>query len=136
MKVPRRTLRKARIEMLPLIDIVFLLLVFFIYAMLSMSVHRAMPVQLPSSSAATVDKSTALVVTVKTDGSVYLNHQQVALDDLPVQLSRAAGTMTLPTVQLFAEDRLIYQNLFHVMDQIQAAGIHRIALQAEKEPES
>ena len=38
--------RKARIEMLPLIDIVFLLLVFFIYAMLSMTIHRGLEVEL------------------------------------------------------------------------------------------
>ena len=52
MKIQRPTSPQARIEILPLIDIVFLLLVFFIYAMLSMAVHRGMPVQLPSSSTA------------------------------------------------------------------------------------
>ena len=48
MKVDLGFHRKARIDMLPLIDIVFLLLVFFIYAMLSMAVHHALPVALPS----------------------------------------------------------------------------------------
>ena len=49
MKVPSGYLgiKKPRIEMLPLIDIVFLLLIFFIYAMLSMAVHRSLPVSLP-----------------------------------------------------------------------------------------
>ncbi len=51
MKLNLDTQRKVRIEMLPLIDIVFLLLVFFIYAMLSMAVHRGLPVVLPTSSA-------------------------------------------------------------------------------------
>ncbi|MBC2711802.1 MAG: biopolymer transporter ExbD [Desulfosarcina sp.] len=50
MKVDLGNHRKARIDMLPLIDIVFLLLVFFIYAMLSMAVHHALPVALPVSS--------------------------------------------------------------------------------------
>ena len=45
MKVELPVQKKARIEMLPLIDIVFLLLVFFIYAMLSMAVHRGLPVE-------------------------------------------------------------------------------------------
>ena len=47
MRVNLGARRRARIEMLPLIDIVFLLLVFFIYAMLSMAVHRGLPVALP-----------------------------------------------------------------------------------------
>jgi len=42
MKIEFDVGKKARIEMLPLIDIVFLLLVFFIYAMLSMAVHKAL----------------------------------------------------------------------------------------------
>jgi biopolymer transport protein ExbD len=50
--------------MLPLIDIVFLLLVFFIYAMLSMAVHHALPVALPLSSTAPLDKQVTLSVTV------------------------------------------------------------------------
>ena len=50
MKVNLRVAKKARIEMLPLIDIVFLLLVFFIYTMLSMAVHRGLPVVLPNST--------------------------------------------------------------------------------------
>jgi biopolymer transport protein ExbD len=50
--VPRG--RKTRIEMIPLIDIVFLLLVFFIYTMLSMAVHRGLPVILPTSSTAKI----------------------------------------------------------------------------------
>ncbi len=50
MKLDYGVERKARIEMLPLIDIVFLLLVVFIYTMLSMSVHRGLEVCLPASS--------------------------------------------------------------------------------------
>ena len=50
MKVNLGKERKVRIEMLPLIDTVFLLLVFFIYGMLSMAVHHSLPVQLPLSS--------------------------------------------------------------------------------------
>ena len=57
MKVNLRAQRRARIEILPLIDIVFLLLVFFIYAMLSMAVHRGVPVNLPTSSSADREKT-------------------------------------------------------------------------------
>ena len=60
MKVQLPAPKKARIEMLPLIDIVFLLLVFFIYAMLSMAVHRGLPVELPLSATAEIDKKLIL----------------------------------------------------------------------------
>ena len=68
MKVKPVGVKKARIEMLPLIDIVFLLLVFFIYAMLSMAVHRGLPVELPVSTTAEIDKKLVLSVTIDAQG--------------------------------------------------------------------
>jgi biopolymer transport protein ExbD len=123
--------RKVRIEMLPLIDIVFLLLVFFIYAMLSMAVHRGLPVVLPASSTSKVDKHLVLSVTVKTDGTIYVDKEQVTLTGLAEFLERKARGDRQPGVLLFADRNLSYQKLFRVLDQIRSAGISRISLQAE-----
>jgi biopolymer transport protein ExbD len=123
--------RKVRIEMLPLIDIVFLLLVFFIYAMLSMAVHRGLPVVLPTSSTSKVDKHLVLSVTVKTDGTIYVDKEQVTLTGLAEFLERKARGDRQPGVLLFADRNLSYQKLFRVLDQIRSAGISRISLQAE-----
>ena len=84
MKVNLQTERKVRIEMLPLIDIVFLLLVFFIYAMLSMAVHRGLPVVLPTSTTAKIEKHLLLSVTVKSDGTIYVDKEEVPLGLMPV----------------------------------------------------
>jgi len=131
MKINLQTNKKARIEMLPLIDIVFLLLVFFIYAMLSMAVHRGLPVALPTSSSALIDKELVLSVTVKTDGTIYINKEQIPLDDLTSALISKTKEYKEPGVLLFADRDLSYQKLFSVMDQIRTAGINRISLQAE-----
>ena len=131
MKINFQTNKKARIEMLPLIDIVFLLLVFFIYAMLSMAVHRGLPVVLPTSSSAVIDKELLLSVTVKTDGTIYINKNQIPLNDLTSALKNKTREYKEPGVLLFADRDLPYQKLFNVMDQIRRAGINRISLQAE-----
>jgi biopolymer transport protein ExbD len=131
MKINFQTNKKARIEMLPLIDIVFLLLVFFIYAMLSMAVHRGLPVALPTSSSALIDKELVLSVTVKTDGTIYINRDQIPLNDLTSALKNKTKEYKEPGVLLFADRDLSYQKLFNVMDQIRTAGINRISLQAE-----
>jgi biopolymer transport protein ExbD len=123
--------RRARIEMLPLIDIVFLLLVFFIYAMLSMAVHRGLPVVLPTSSSSKVTKHLVLSVTVKTDGTIYVDKEQVPLTGLAEFLERRAKGAKQPGVLLFADRNLSYQKLFRVLDQIRNAGLSRISLQAE-----
>ncbi|MBW2226971.1 MAG: biopolymer transporter ExbD [Deltaproteobacteria bacterium] len=133
MKINVRTGRKVRIEMLPLIDIVFLLLVFFIYAMLSMAVHRGLPVVLPTSSSAKIDKELVLSVTVKSDRTIYVDKERVAFDDLASVLRTKTASASEPGVLLFADRGLPYQRLFQVLDQIRMAGIHRISLQAEAE---
>jgi len=134
MHVPVHTRRRVRIEMLPLIDIVFLILVFFIYAALSMAVHRGIPVLLPKSTTAKIDKKLILSVTIKADGTIYLDKEPVSLDTLEQALKRKAGKET--GVLLFSDRSLPYQKLFQVLDRIRKAGLTRVSLQAEvdKEP--
>lgn len=133
MKINVRTNKKVRIEMLPLIDIVFLLLVFFIYAMLSMAVHRGLPVLLPTSASAKIDKHLVLSVTVKSDRTIYIDKERVPFDDLASVLRTKTASASEPGILLFADRNLPYQQLFQVLDQIRMAGIHRISLQAEAE---
>ncbi|MBW1997371.1 MAG: biopolymer transporter ExbD [Deltaproteobacteria bacterium] len=134
MKVNLQTIRKARIEMLPLIDIVFLLLVFFIYAMLSMAVHRGLPVKLPASSTAKIDRQLLLSITVKQDGTIYLDKERVELEALEEALKSKVAEGTGQGVLLFADRALRYQDLFRVLDRIRMAGLRRISLQAQMEP--
>ena len=132
MKVHVQTGRQTRIEMLPLIDIVFLLLVFFIYAMLSMAVHRGLPVILPTSSTAKIEKRLILSVTVQADGTIYLDKERVSLENLGESLRQRARAEKEPGVLLFADRFLPYQRLFRVLDEIRMAGLTRISLQAEE----
>jgi biopolymer transport protein ExbD len=119
--------------MLPLIDIVFLLLVVFIYTMLSMAVHKGLPVILPSSDQVRRQDETPAVlsITVRADGSVFVDKQAVALADLPDLLRARVNQDPLTGVLLFADRSLPYQGLFKVLDRIKEGGIGRISLQAE-----
>jgi biopolymer transport protein ExbD len=131
MKINFRNAKKARIEMLPMIDIVFLLLVFFIYAMLSMAVHRGLPVNLPASKTVKIDKKLVLAVTIRADGSIFVDKEPVELDRVTSVLQAKAKGIEQPGVLLFADRNLTYQGLFEVLDQIRKAGLNRISLQAE-----
>ena len=74
--------KKARIEMLPLIDIVFLLLVFFIYAMLSMVVHHGFKVDLPQLTTAEIDRNDYISITVDKDNRIILNEEEILIVNL------------------------------------------------------
>ena len=133
MKVNFNSGKRPLIEMLPLIDIVFLLLVFFIYAMLSMAVHRGLPVILPTSVSSKIDKELILSVTAKSNGMIYVDKEQVDLDNLAAFLKTKSELNRETGILLFADRSLSYQNLFRVLDQIKMADIHRISLQSEAE---
>ena len=133
MKVTLPTRRKSRIEMLPLIDIVFLLLVVFIYTMLSMAIHQGLMVSLPKSSVAEVEKHIVLSVTIQRDGSIYVDKVPVPLDTLTQHLEAKASDQPDPGVLLFADNNINYQTLFQILDRIRLAGLNKISLQAEAE---
>jgi len=130
-KVALPARRTSRIEMIPLIDVVFLLLASLIYATLSMAVHRGLPVELPASRAAEIEKSLVLSVTMQPDGTLYLDREPVAPEALTQALIDKVAAQTDPGVLLFADRHVSYQDLFRVLDRIRQAGLHRISLQAE-----
>ena len=135
MKVSSRHLgiKKPRIEMLPLIDIVFLLLVFFIYAMLSMAVHRSLPVSLPVSSAAEVHTELNLTLTVNSQGEIFLDNTNVSQEELQTILQEKTlktADSKFVQVDLFADKTLSYQELYRVLDIIRTAGVSNVSLQA------
>ena len=126
MKVNIGKQKRARIEMLPLIDIVFLLLVFFIYAMLSMVVNRGISVNLPVSSTGKIEKDLPLSVVIKENGAILFNGHTILL-----KLRTDKGEH--PGLFLSSDKNVSCQRLINVMDQIRDAGISRISLQTIRE---
>ncbi len=83
MRPLRRTEHDTRIEMMPLIDVVFLLLTFFIYAMVLMVRAEVLPVPFESyiSGEAATQKQ-AVSITIAVDGNLYVGTNVVTLDGL------------------------------------------------------
>ncbi|HIP38870.1 MAG TPA: biopolymer transporter ExbD [Desulfocapsa sulfexigens] len=136
MKIKNRESKPARIEMLPLIDIVFLLLVFFIYAMLSMAVHRGMELDLPESTQAEISKETPLSISIQkgqTGPKIFLGKQAVPISKLGEELSAANESPKAPQVLIFAERNLPYQQLYIVLDELHKNSINNISLQASSQ---
>jgi biopolymer transport protein ExbD len=136
MKLKRKAIAPARIEMLPLIDIVFLLLVFFIYAMLSMAVHRGMQLDLPESSEAEISKKTPLSLSIQAgskEPKIFLGEQAIPLLEIHQHITFLHDSPLPPQVLIFAEETLPYQQLYQVLDELQKNGINDISLQASSE---
>ncbi|MCD6390041.1 MAG: biopolymer transporter ExbD [Desulfobulbaceae bacterium] len=139
MKLNNSSLSPPRIEMLPLIDIVFLLLVFFIYAMLSMAVHHGQSVDLPQSSSAVLEMQDAISITIQAADQgmiLFVDEEPVNLEILREILMKKKEEKQDWEVQIFADKSVSYQELFQVLDRVRLAGLTRISLQAEPQQTS
>lgn len=132
-KVNPQTAKKTRIELIPLVDMMILLLAFFVYAMLSMAIHRGLPVLLPSSSTAQLDQRPVLSITVQKDGRIFVDKEEVLLQNLRAFLLEKSAQTDETGAFLFADREVTYQKLFLVLDEIRMAGISRVSLQAERQ---
>ena len=118
-------------------DVIFLLLVFFIYSMVFMSVHQGMPVNLPVSTSTAPENAAPVALTIQADSSIFIDKDPVQLDVLTDMLVARAEQEKLknpdkePSIQIFADDMLTYGELFKVLDAVKLAKIRKISLQAK-----
>lgn len=131
MKLERKFQRRGRIEMLPLIDTVFLLLVFFIYAMLSMVVHHGIPIDLPKATTAPLDQSDYLSLSIEKGGAIYFNKMQITLAELPSQLRQKKEEQPRLTVFISGDRAVHYEEVIQVLDVVRQVGISRVALETK-----
>ncbi|MEO0477064.1 MAG: biopolymer transporter ExbD [Planctomycetota bacterium] len=133
MRTVRRHDHSPRVEMMPLIDVVFLLLTFFIYAMVVMVELKSSGVELLSVEGASQATSEPFVL-LEIDGSgvVWIEGVQVADDELDGRLRELAGRADVPAVGVALQnvpasvDRgFVYQRL---LKRITDAGITQISL--------
>ena len=81
-----RTAKKGRIEIIPMIDVMFFLLATFMLASLSMQNLHSLPVNLPQGNAAPMQPKTPVTLTVTADSKIYLDQTAVTLDTLAATL--------------------------------------------------
>ena len=89
--------RRPRLELVSLMDVMFLVLVFFVYSVFFMSVHRGLKVELPCAAGAS-EKGDRIVVTIAADDSLQLNGRKLAKDEIVREVSRLVKAHPLPVL--------------------------------------
>ncbi|MGE3541032.1 MAG: ExbD/TolR family protein [Candidatus Tectimicrobiota bacterium] len=133
MRVLRQEPEKARIEIIPMIDIIFFLLVFFMLSTLSMSINRGLPVNLPKAASSQRDLRESVHITVTREGDLFLNKEPVTLQEIGqrVQAGLQQDPELLAVIQ--ADDHAMHGAIVEVMDQVRLAGISRLAIAVKPE---
>lgn len=112
----------------PMIDMIFLLLVFFIISTMYMSEIKSIPIRMPvAKNSETVAKSN-FAVTVKKDGSIYLEDQKIGLEQLVQNAALQSKRDASFSVIIRADGDANYKSVIKLMDALKGAGVTRFGL--------
>ena len=128
MRVPRKTPEKARIEIIPMIDIIFFLLVFFMISTLSMTINRGLPVNLPKAASSQRDLRESVNITVTREGDIFLNKAPVTLQEIGQRVQAGLERDPELLAVISADDHAIHDTIVDIMDKVRLAGISRLAI--------
>ncbi|NQU40082.1 MAG: biopolymer transporter ExbD [Lentisphaerae bacterium] len=123
--------RRARIEIVPLIDVVFLLLVFFIYAMLSMTVYRGLRVTLPGGVGQT-EKLESLVIAISADNTLWMDEMPVSVDEA-IDRARAHSLISTAPVLISGDRRAELGRSIELLSALRQAGVESVSFQVKAE---
>jgi biopolymer transport protein ExbD len=128
MRIQRRNPKKARIEIIPMIDTIFFLLVFFMISTLSMSQYRGMPVNLPKAAASQQAPAESAAITIDNQGRLFVDKQPVEKEMLGDLLRRQLADNADLLVVINADDGVEHGRVVEVMDIARGANVARMAI--------
>lgn len=127
----RRSFTKPEVMIIPMIDIMFFLLVFFMISTLYMVDMKTVSVNLPKASHAETQTTVAYLVTMKQDGSLWLEDQEITKDELLQKAQTEQRRNPQFSVVLRADQGLDYGKVIALLDEMKGAGISRFGLAVE-----
>lgn len=124
--------RQPKLMIIPMIDIIFFLLVYFMMSTLYMVEQRTLPVNLPQAAAAQSDLQKNVAITVARDGMLYIEQESIPPElfkaRIKAQLARQADTAFV----LRADKQAEYGRVVAVLDELKALGIKKVAVATEQ----
>ena len=117
---------RPQLMIIPMIDIIFFLLVFFMMSMLSMVVQKSMPLTLPQAESAKVSMTRNIPITITADGGIYYERDLMSLRELTAHLTEDAARGEDISVILRGDTATSYGTVVQVMDVVKRLGIEKV----------
>ena len=118
-------------DLTPMIDMVFILLIFFLLT--SVFILPAIDVQLPGAATGEKPEELELTISLKADGTVFVNKEQVPVERLFTYLQQKAEEYQVQEVYLQADKALPFGEIVEVLDVTREVGFDSISFMVEPE---
>ena len=126
--------KKARIEIIPLIDIMFFLLASFMMVSLSQVHMKGIKVNLPTaSSGQTQTKREYISVSVDKDGHYFFDKDEVTDEELMSRLRKVHDSAPDAKVFVRGDRDSVHLNVSHALDMLRSSGFYKISFEIKSE---
>jgi biopolymer transport protein ExbD len=123
----------VELNMSPLIDMVFILLIFFLVATSFVKESGGPEIKRPYAATAEQKEKTNIIVSVTQDGVVYIEGQAVDMRSVRTQMERFYNENPMGNVVITADANAKFEVPLEVLDKVREAGISNVVVAASKE---
>jgi len=120
-----------RLMIIPMIDIIFFLLVFFMMSTLYMVEQRTLAVNLPQAAMSQVQLEKQVAITLTANGRVMVNQEEVPADLIKPRIQAELARHPDAAFVLHADQSAEYGKVVAILDQLKALGVSRAAVATE-----
>lgn len=133
MKIPTTFQRKkARIEIIPLIDIIFFLLATFVMVSMSMIKNQGVQITLPvASTGQPLDRSISKTVSVTKSGAVYLDKEKMSMNSAIAKLRNLKSQSEELKVMINGDEGADFGLIVKILDEVRKMGINKVSIQTQ-----
>ena len=127
--------KKARIEIIPLIDVIFFLLATFVLFTLSLNKSGGLSVALPSTRTSEPrDPGTSVTLSIREDGTLGWDKELITLDQFLVRLQAYKQTQPDGRILINGHENALLQQVRYVVDEVRKAGIRKVLIETRIRP--
>lgn len=128
-------IKKARIEIIPLIDVIFFLLATFVLFTLSLNTSGGLAVALPTSASSQPrDPGTSVTLSIREDGTLGWDKEPITLDQFLIRLQAYKQTQQDPKILINGDENALFQQVRYVVDEVRKAGITKVLIETRIRP--
>ncbi|WOD36948.1 biopolymer transporter ExbD [Nodosilinea sp. E11] len=121
------------LNIVPMIDVIFAILTFFIISSLYLTRSEALPVNLPKADSSEVQERTQITVSVEDSGAIALNRESIALEDLQSSVRDLMGTTQESVIVINADEAVNHGRVIAVMDELRAIEGATLGIATQRE---
>ena len=126
-----RVARPPRLMIIPMIDIIFFLMVFFLFSTLQMVYQKSMPVNLPVASSSHQEAPKPVAITLMKDGTISIGDTMVDIEEIKPRVEQLADKADTPVI-LRADENVEHGKVIKVMDEIKSAGVTKLSIATQE----